>query len=80
MVIVTVPLADCPTVLVPPVAVPDVAVPLVPVPLVPLLLLPVEATMTTVLLPAAVGVPDMVPVAPLILNPAGSPVAAYVRV
>lgn len=75
MVIVSVPLADVPAVAVPLVPVPDVPVVLVPevaVLLVPALL----ARMTTELLPAVVGVPDMAPVAAFILKPAGRPVAA----
>jgi len=92
-VIVRTPLADVPTVLVPLVPVPDTPVELVPVPDVPVVLVPelvvvlvpdvtveLVARTTTELLPAVVGVPEIAPVAALILKPAGKPVAAYVSV
>jgi hypothetical protein len=78
---VAVPDVAVPDVPVPLVPVPDVAVPDVPVPDVAVLLLPDEtARMTTVLLPAAVGVPMSEPVDALMVRPEGKPVAEYVNV
>ncbi len=55
---------------------PDAPVPDVPVVLVPEETVELVAVMTTVLLPAVVGVPAMAPVPVLMLKPAGKPVAA----
>ncbi len=71
-----VPVPDVPVVLVPDVTVELVPVPDVPVVLVPELTVELVARMTTEELPAVVGVPEMAPVAALILKPAGRPVAA----